>query len=280
MARKTLTEYERQLQVFPRLLRNDIVQDWGPGVFDSGFWGGEGDEPLEVERIIHRAVSTRMRGWHMAPIYRKHLPRDGLILEAGCGWGHVVAALRALGYNCVGVDYSDRRIELGRKAVPDLPIEKGDIYNLKWSDGELAAYVSLGVVEHNVDGPQAALREAFRVLRRGGVILVSVPYANPFRRFKAKLGMYPYDPPAGDYRFFQYLYSRTQLRQYVQDAGFRVAQEYSIDAPFGLQHDWRMFRRLALLSRVLYRTASLPLRYLPPLRVIFGHSQVCVASKP
>ncbi len=38
--------------------------------------------------------------------YLPYLPRDGVILEAGCGLAAVVIFLRAQGYRVVGLDYA------------------------------------------------------------------------------------------------------------------------------------------------------------------------------
>jgi len=51
-----------------------------------------------------------------------------------------------------------------------------DLRELGFRPGVFAAYISLGVVEHDPAGPDAILREAWRLLEPGGVLLLSVPY--------------------------------------------------------------------------------------------------------
>src|SRR2546427_3960119 len=61
-----------------------------------------------------------------------------------------------------------------------------DLRELGFRSGAFDVYVSLGVVEHDPDGPAAILREAHRVLRLGGTLMLSVPYVNAARRLGAR----------------------------------------------------------------------------------------------
>src|SRR5207247_7687334 len=49
----------------------------------------------------------------------------------------------------------------------------GDITSLPYDSESLSGYLSFGVIEHFREGPSAALVEANRVLRPGGVALIS-----------------------------------------------------------------------------------------------------------
>ena len=115
-------------------------------------------------------------------LFRQWLPKPGVILEAGCGTGLWVRRFLDRGYNCIGLDYAILTLQRSKRVVPDLPLLAGDVSSLPFDDGSLAAYVSFGVVEHFEAGPCLALREAVRVLRPGGVALISAPYENPYRR--------------------------------------------------------------------------------------------------
>jgi hypothetical protein len=48
-------------------------------------------------------------------------------------------------------------------------------------------FFSFGVVEHWVDGPQAPLRDIFRVLKPGAKAFIAVPSFNSVRRLKRAL---------------------------------------------------------------------------------------------
>ena len=83
-----------------------------------------------------------------------------------------------------------------------------------------SAYISIGVVEHDEHGPSLFLEEAFRILKKDGIALISVPYINPLRRIKALLGSYYRGPT--DLPFYQYAFSKTEFTQYLTSVGFQV----------------------------------------------------------
>jgi len=113
----------------------------------------------------------------------KFLPRHGTVLEAGCGLGRYVFYLRALGFHAVGCErlpaalVAARRWALRERADGADSFSVADVRQLPFRPGSLSGYVSLGVVEHFPEGPEGALREAWRVLQPGGVALVEVPNA-------------------------------------------------------------------------------------------------------
>ncbi|MBM2832893.1 MAG: putative 3-demethylubiquinone-9 3-O-methyltransferase [Candidatus Brocadiaceae bacterium] len=191
-------------------------------------------------------------------VFLRHLPRMGLILEGGCGMAQHVVALRARGYNCFGVDFAPKTVERVKSLLPDLPVETGDICNLNLKSGSIDAYISLGVVEHFQEGPQTALKEAARVLKAKGLLLVSVPQAFKWRRLQALSENSELPKEAV---FYQYAFSPSEFRGFVKNAGFRVIAEYGTGSHFALRIRYDLYRklltrfpRLAYMDLLLDRT--------------------------
>lgn len=88
-------------------------------------------------------------------------------LDLGCGEGRLARDLEKLGHRVVGVDSSPTLITLATEASPELEFVLADASALPFGDAEfdlVVAYMSL----MDIDDMPGAVREAARVLERGG----------------------------------------------------------------------------------------------------------------
>jgi SAM-dependent methyltransferase len=172
-------------------------------------------------------------------VFLDELPRNEPILDAGCGLARWVIFLRQRGFDVLGADYAQGALRQARTEYGDLPLLTADTTCLPLRDQSLGGIISLGVVEHTESGPVPALRELHRVVRAGGIALVSVPYNNPWRRVlinhlrrlrdwqKRRAGL--------KLDFDEYRFSARELRGFLETAGFEVLSMHADDfnAPFG-----------------------------------------------
>jgi SAM-dependent methyltransferase len=110
-----------------------------------------------------------------------------------------------------------------------VPLAASDLRALAVRSGALAAYVSLGVVEHDPTGPDAILAEARRVLAPGGALVISVPYVNGLRRLGAPwISRRQAALARHGAQFYQYAFSRRELLAALARHGFTplVARPY------------------------------------------------------
>lgn len=116
------------------------------------------------------------------PFIRRYLPKGSFILEGGCGLGQWVIYLGRQGYRVTGVDIVANCVETCKKNFPDADICAGDVRCLPFSNHCFDGYVSIGVIEHMIEGPETTLREFWRVLKPGGIAVILVPAFNYFMR--------------------------------------------------------------------------------------------------
>lgn len=135
-------------------------------------WVQNSDFERELETLEYKPSRE------LLDAYLPFLSTDGIILEAGCGLGHVVYYLRQRKFNVVGIDYVSEALHRELVTRLALPLMVADVHHLPYPDNSLCGYLSFGVVEHFEDGPTGALNEAFRVLRPGGVLVLTVPHPN------------------------------------------------------------------------------------------------------
>lgn len=174
--------------------------------------------------------------------FTRYLPRSGRILEAGCGVGQHVLALRVRGYDCEGIDWAEQTVARVRSVRSDVPIRAGDVTRLPARDGSYDGYISLGVVEHRQAGPQPFLREAYRVLSDRGVMLVSVPYFHPLRKLKARCGLYR--ARVDGLPFYQYAFTTSEFIGILQQSGFAVVDTFVYGALKGLGDELWLLRQI------------------------------------
>jgi len=164
--------------------------------------------------------------------FLQYLPKDEPILEAGCGLGAWVIYLGQKGYQIAGIDNNQKVIGSLKQWDPALNVISGDIEHLPYDNGSLGAYISLGVVEHFEKGPRIPLQEAFRVLQPGGVLILTVPANNLFRRLVAhplRRLFLLYHAQRGRRSYFaEYRYSPAEVRDMIAKEGFLV-RESGID---------------------------------------------------
>ena len=128
-----------------------------------------------------RPLSRYAGRWGRA---QRWLPSDALrVLDVGCSSGYGAVALLAhgpAGRVVVGVERDPEALALGRARLPWLRIIEGDATALPIQDQCADAVVLLDVLEHLAE-PDRAIAEAHRVLRPGGVLILSLPHSGALR---------------------------------------------------------------------------------------------------
>ncbi len=101
------------------------------------------------------------------------------VLDAGCGVGYGSAFLAEQAARVVGVDRDADAIAYARAryARPNVEFAQGDLLELELGDNSFDAVCSFETIEH-VPDPGRLLDELRRVLRRGGVCILSTPQAD------------------------------------------------------------------------------------------------------
>jgi ubiquinone/menaquinone biosynthesis C-methylase UbiE len=95
------------------------------------------------------------------------------VLDVATGPGHMAAAAGERGADVVGIDFSSAQVRLARQRHPSLRFEQADAEALPFEPGTFDAVVSgLGIC--HLPHPEVFLREAHRVLERGGRVAFSV----------------------------------------------------------------------------------------------------------
>jgi ubiquinone/menaquinone biosynthesis C-methylase UbiE len=119
--------------------------------------------------------------------------------------------------SCIGIEYNYELVQLAHKNFPELKILQGDIQMIDYPDNFFDVAIATAVIEHVLD-PAKAVSEAKRILKPGGVLILSSP--DPFWEYIAtKAGLL-------DNEQHNEVMSLKQLSDLIEKGGFKVLEAY------------------------------------------------------
>lgn len=96
------------------------------------------------------------------------------VADVGCGPGQIARDLDARGLQVIGIDLSEEMITLARRLTPSVEFRVGSMLALDLPDASLAGITAFYAIVHfEPTELVVAFREFFRVLRPGGLVLLS-----------------------------------------------------------------------------------------------------------
>ncbi|SDO09316.1 class I SAM-dependent methyltransferase [Lentzea jiangxiensis] len=146
-----------------------------------------------MKRIVERgydAIAQRYLEWsaqiaddprlrYLAEFDRR-LPNGAKVLELGCGAGVPCGRELAVRHDVLGVDLSQRQVELARANVPGARFEKGDMTVLDFDEGTFDGVAAFYSILHVPQAEQSGLiARIARWLKPGGLFLASLGTGTP-----------------------------------------------------------------------------------------------------
>ena len=124
-----------------------------PGLAEENYW-------FRRHEVVYEQLSARCAN------------RD--VLEAGCGEGYGAALIAELASRVIALDYDEATVAHVRAKYPKVDVRHGNLAELPLDDGAVDVVVNFQVIEHLWDQGRF-VAECHRVLRPGGVLLMSTP---------------------------------------------------------------------------------------------------------
>jgi 2-polyprenyl-6-hydroxyphenyl methylase/3-demethylubiquinone-9 3-methyltransferase len=191
-------------------------------------------DPTSAQRMVRLEAALR-------PLLAG--PRAGSrhVLDAGCGDGAFLAFLRRRGFCVSGLDLAEAAAARARRRCPDADTRIGSLEEpLPFEDQSFDAVWCTEVLEHlfNVHG---ALAELNRVLKPGGMLLLTTPYHGLVKNLLIALLAFDrhYNPDLSHVRFF----TRRSLERCLRRAGFAPVARH------GLGRVWPIWKSVFVVAR-------------------------------
>lgn len=107
----------------------------------------------------------------------KQLSVKGKVVDLGCGVGYLVEAFHNSGYECVGIEGAEAGVKIAQSRNSELKIFHQMLSEkLPFEDNSVQIVILNQVIEHLESSVQQnCISEAYRILAKGGLILVYSP---------------------------------------------------------------------------------------------------------
>lgn len=102
-----------------------------------------------------------------------HHQHPARLLDVGCGTGRFLEAMRSRGWQVVGVEPNPYAAQYARSSF-NLEVRTSTLEEAAFEDAAFDAISLWGVFEHVID-PKATLAEIARILKPGGLLVMSLP---------------------------------------------------------------------------------------------------------
>ena len=191
-----------------------------------------------------RLWGARARDWAdfqeatVRPVFEAVLERTRVgpgtrYLDAGCGAGMAAEIAAARGAEVSGIDASEAMLSIARSRVLGGDFRQGDLEDLPFADESFDLVTGFNSFQY-AGNPVAALREAGRVAKRRGFVVITTfgdPDGMEVAHLLAALKPLLPPPPAGAPGPFA-LSDETALRRFATDAGLQPVDVFDVDSPW------------------------------------------------
>jgi 2-polyprenyl-3-methyl-5-hydroxy-6-metoxy-1,4-benzoquinol methylase len=140
----------------------------------------------------------------------------GRILDVGCGSGFFLRALEPAKWDRYGVEISEAASRSAERAVGSGRVFTGTLTQSQWPDSTFDVVTLWSALEHTNE-PRANLREARRITKLGGSLIVQLPNAASYQARMFGGQWFALDVPRHRYHF-----TLSLLDRLLSETGFEV----------------------------------------------------------
>jgi len=147
--------------------------------------------------------------------------KNGRLLDIGAGYGFFLSDMKERGWEVAGVEISQKAIDYAR-SILGLTVYEGPLEKIGFPQNDFDVVSGFYVIEHLL-GPMAFLKESYRILKPGGLLLLRYPHTTPIKNLLRFLGIKNrlYDLPAHLSDF-----SPEMIERCMERAGFKGCRHF------------------------------------------------------
>jgi len=163
--------------------------------------------------------------------------KPGKILDAGCGNCRNLFPFAKAGFECYGIDFSTKMLEIAHENCKrngiKVKLDVADADDLPYKNTSFDYVISIAVI-HHLDTKESranAIQEIRRVLKPGGKALISVWNKLQWKFvFKSKDIFMPWHRKGMEYKRYYHFFTHWELQEQIKEASLKIIWS---SGPFG-----------------------------------------------
>jgi len=164
--------------------------------------------------LFHNEINEKEYDRKLLDTFAARFNKNSLVCDAGCGpSGHICRYLFDNGLKVIGIDISEKCVELARLNNPDMSFECADIGNMPFDENSFDGLISYYSI---INTPKIYVNKIFnefhRVLKQQGYLLVAVKAGTAEGYVDDLLGIKT--------KIYSALFTQEEITVYFQEAGF------------------------------------------------------------
>ncbi len=206
--------------------------------YPDSYYSRMADERVPGAQPLKNLYASRLRSL-------RQFRRGGKILDVGCGDGSFLGALREAGWEAFGTEIHCSVVNAAKRQ--GLPIFEGELGDIRFPPDHFDFITYFGSFEH-VGSPKQELEEVKRVLKKNGLLLISLTDAGSLEAKVFGPHWFGYEVPR-----HRYNYTRQSLHLLLTKTGLKCLKmesqrndfitSFSLACSLGLESKYRLLRR-------------------------------------
>lgn len=179
-------------------------------------------------KIAHHFDVTRFNYWSWVTDFILSLNPNSDILDIGCGNGRNMTYNK---HNFKGIDTSEEFVKICKSK--NLDVIEGDMCDLPFDDKQFDALLSIASFHHlsNYERRNIAVREMVRILKSGGLILLSVWSINQPDKTRRKFNDYgdtlvSWNKDGEVFQRYYYIFEIDEIKRYFIENNLIVVKHF------------------------------------------------------
>lgn len=192
----------------------------------------------------------------------------GKILDLGCSLGFFLDLARARGWKGFGVEISEYAVAYAKKKL-GINVFLGTLGEAKFEKGFFDVVTLFQTIEHLPD-PGAALKEIYKILKKGGLLVITTPNINSF--YTKVLGRHSFQYAHKEHLYY---FTKETLVGMITKARFRkviVSKDRNWSLPLGdlIERTHHFYPEFDFLLKPLSRIMQTTFPAYPKVPIPFG----------